>query len=310
MTKPTLVVMAAGMGSRYGGLKQIDPIGPNGEIIIEYSIYDAIKAGFGKVVFIIKEDLKEIFREKIGKKIEKIVETEYVFQNMNFGVPNDFNIPMERIKPWGTGHAVYCCKNVVKEPFAVINADDFYGQTTYKLMHDYLISSSKEYDYGMVGFILENTLTENGTVARGICEVNKDNDLISITERTAIKRFGDVTKFTEDNETWIDIQKGSIVSMNIWGFKPTIFEELERDFPKFLESIYNNELKAEFYLPSVVDKMVKEEKATVKVLVSNEQWYGVTYKADKENVCESINKLMGTVYPSKLWEAILNEERI
>lgn len=306
MTKPTLVVMAAGMGSRYGGLKQIDPIGPNGEIIIEYSIYDAIKAGFGKVVFIIKEDLKDTFREKIGKKIEKIVETEYVFQDMNFGIPENFNIPKERVKPWGTGHAVYCCKNVVKGPFAVINADDFYGQTTYKLMHDYLISSKGKYDYGMVGFILENTLTENGTVARGICEVNKNQNqnLISITERTAIKRFNNDTKYTEDNENWIDIEKGSIVSMNIWGFKPTIFEELEKEFPKFLENIADNELKAEFYLPSVVDKMVKEEQATVKVLVSKEQWYGVTYKEDKLKVCESIGQLMGTVYPSKLWEVV------
>lgn len=310
MTKPTLVVMAAGMGSRYGGLKQIDPIGPNGEIIIEYSIYDAIKAGFGKVVFIIKEDLKDTFRDKIGKKIERIVETEYVFQDMNFGVTDNIKIPKDRIKPWGTGHAVYCCKNVVKGPFAVINADDFYGQTTYKLMYEHLISSEGEYDYSMAGFILENTLTENGTVARGICEVDKNQSLISITERTAIKRFNDSTKFTEDNENWADIEKGSIVSMNIWGFKPTIFKELEKDFSIFLNKIDDNNLKAEFYLPSVVDKMVKEKKAVVKVLVSKEQWYGVTYKEDKENVCESIKQLMGTVYPSKLWEAVLNEERV
>lgn len=310
MTKPTLVVMAAGMGSRYGGLKQIDPIGPNNEIIIEYSIHDAIKAGFGKVVFIIKEDLKETFREKIGKKIEQIIETEYVFQDINFGVDNKFKIPMDRVKPWGTGHAVYCCKDVVKEPFAVINADDFYGQTTYKLMYDYLTSNVGDYDYAMAGFILENTLTENGTVARGICSVNEDQNLMSITERTSIKKFGEVTKFTEDNENWVEITKGSIVSMNIWGFKLTIFEQLEKDFPIFLENIKDNVLKSEFYLPSVVDKMVKEDKATVKVLVSSEQWYGVTYKEDKENVCNSMNKLMGNVYPSKLWEEVLNEERV
>lgn len=302
MTKPTLVVMAAGMGSRYGGLKQIDSIGPNGELIIEYSIYDAIKAGFGKVVFIIKEDLKDIFRDKIGRKIEQIINTEYVFQDIDCGVPKDFDIPVERVKPWGTGHAVYCCKDIVTGPFAVINADDFYGQTTYKLMYDYLTSNDGDYDYAMVGFILENTLTENGTVARGICEVNQEQELISITERTAIKSFNDTTKFTQDNETWHEIPSESIVSMNIWGFRPTIFKELENNFIKFIENMDSNKLKSEFYLPSVVDKMVKEDKASVKVLVSKEQWYGVTYKEDKDNVCKSISELMGTTYPSKLWE--------
>ena len=302
MTKPALVVMAAGMGSRYGGLKQIDPIGPNGEIIIEYSIYDAIKAGFSKVIFVIKEELRDTFRNKIGKKIEKIVETEYVFQDINFGIHSDFSIPKDRIKPWGTGHAIYCCKDIIDGPFAVINADDFYGQSTYKLMYDYLVSSNNDYDYAMVGFVLENTLTENGTVARGICSVDNHNNLVSITERTSIKKFENSTKYTEDNLNWIDIKNKSIVSMNIWGFKPTIFNELENDFKEFLENSKDNILKKEFYIPSVIDKMVKQNKANVKVLVSKEQWYGVTYKEDKENVCKSINKLMGSIYPDKLWE--------
>jgi dTDP-glucose pyrophosphorylase len=302
MTKPALVVMAAGMGSRYGGLKQIDPIGPNGEIIIEYSIYDAVKAGFSKVVFIIKEELKDTFRNKIGKKIEKIVETEYVFQDINFGIPSDFSIPKDRIKPWGTGHAIYCCKDIIDGPFAVINADDFYGQSTYKLMYDYLVSSNNDYDYAMVGFVLENTLTENGTVARGICSVDNYNNLVSITERTSIKKFANSTKYTEDNLNWIDIKNKSIVSMNIWGFKPTIFNELENDFKEFLENSKDNILKKEFYIPSVIDKMVKQNKANVKVLLSKEKWYGVTYKEDKDNVCKSINSLMGNVYPDRLWE--------
>ncbi len=302
MTKPALVVMAAGMGSRYGGLKQIDPIGPNGEIIIEYSVYDAIKAGFSKVVFVIKEELKEIFREKIGKKIEKVIETEYVFQDINFGIPKNFCIPKDRVKPWGTGHAIYCCKNIIDGPFVVINADDFYGQSTYKLIYDYLMSNTNEYDYTMVGFVLENTLTENGTVARGICEIDKNRNLVSITERTKIKKIGSTTKYTEDDNLWVNIKKDSIVSMNIWGFKPTIFEELENEFKLFLNNIDKDALKSEFYIPSVVDNMIKKNKANVKVLVSNEQWYGVTYKEDKENVCKNISNLMGRFYPDKLWE--------
>ncbi|MGL5756570.1 MAG: nucleotidyltransferase family protein [Paraclostridium sp.] len=302
MTKPALVVMAAGMGSRYGGLKQIDPIGPNGEIIIEYSIYDAIKAGFSKVVFVIKEEMKDTFRDKVGKKIEHIVETKYVSQNINFGVPKNFDIPKERIKPWGTGHAIYCCKEIIDGPFAVINADDFYGQSTYKLMYDYLSNNKNQYSYAMAGFVLENTLTENGTVARGICKVDDNDNLVSITERTSIKKFKDSTKYMEDNNRWIDIKEGSIVSMNIWGFRQTIFKELENDFVEFLNKSKENILKSEFYIPSVVDKMVKDKKANVKVLVSREQWYGVTYKEDKENVCKNINRLMGNVYPDKLWE--------
>ena len=302
MAKPTLVVMAAGMGSRYGGLKQIDSVGPNGEIIIDYSIYDAIKAGFSKVVFIIRKDLENAFKEKIGKKIEKIIETEYVFQDINFGVPEEFSLPKERKKPWGTAHAIYCCKNVINGPFVVINADDFYGQSTYKIIYDYLVNSKDDFEYLMAGFILENTLTENGTVARGICKVDNYNNLLSITERTSIKQFDNDIKYTEDDLNWIDIEKGSIVSMNIWGFKPTIFSELEKDFKLFLCNNKDNILKAEFYIPSVIDSMIKQKKANVKVLVSKEQWYGVTYKEDKENVCKSINNLMGNIYPDKLWE--------
>ena len=302
MTRPTLVVMAAGMGSRYGGLKQIDSVGPNGEVIIDYSIYDAIKAGFSKVVFIIREELEAVFRDKIGKKIENIIETEYVFQNINFGIPEDFNLPKERKKPWGTAHAIYCCKDFINEPFVVINADDFYGQSTYKIIYDYLVNSKDNFEYLMAGFVLENTLTENGTVARGICKVDDYSNLLSITERTSIKQFKNGTKYTEDNLNWVDIKEGSIVSMNIWGFKPTIFNELEKDFRLFLDNNKDNILKAEFYIPSVIDSMIKQKKANVKVLVSKEQWYGVTYKEDKEHVCKSINNLMGSIYPDKLWE--------
>lgn len=303
MTKPSLVVMAAGMGSRYGGLKQIDPIGPNGELIIEYSVYDAIKAGFGKVIFIIKEELYETFKEVIGSRIEKFIDVEYVFQDIN-NVPQEFNVPQDRVKPWGTGHAVLCCKKIVDTPFAVINADDFYGQTTFKLVHDYLVANKDEYRYAMAGFILENTLTEFGSVARGICEVSEDNSLKSITERTQIKRFDNKVMYTEDSEDWIELDKESIASMNIWGFMPTIFDELDKEFPKFLENSKDNILKAEFYLPSVVDNMIKTNKATVNVLTSHEQWYGVTYKEDKSFVKDSINKLMGDIYPQNLWEDI------
>jgi dTDP-glucose pyrophosphorylase len=305
MTKPTLVVMAAGMGSRYGGLKQIDPVGPNDEIIIDYSIYDALKAGFGKVIFIIKEERKEDFHEKIGAKIEKLVEVQYVFQKLE-ELPGGFNVPEGRIKPWGTAQAVLCCKNFVHNPFAVINADDFYGSSTFKVIHDYLINAqdSKDfYDYSMVGFMIENTLTENGHVARGVCTVDNEGYLNEIYERTQIEKFGDVAKYTEDNHTWNEIPKGSTVSMNIWGFTPSIFSELEANFPKFLEASKGNPLKAEYFLPTVVDSLIAEGKAKVKVLSSKEKWYGVTYQEDKPQVKEAIRKLIeNKTYPEKLWE--------
>jgi len=304
MIKPTLVVMAAGMGSRYGGLKQIDPIGPTGEIIIDYSIYDALKAGFGKVVFIIKEEMKEDFYEVIGKKIEKLVDTAYVFQKTD-NVPQGYEVPAERVKPWGTAHAVMCCKEVVDTPFAVINADDFYGQSTFKVIHDYLVKAKDSegfYQYSMVGFILENTLTDHGHVARGVCTVDDLGNLKGIQERTKIQKFEDGAKYTEDGENWIQIPEASTVSMNTWGFTPSIFKELEGRFPKFLEDSKDNILKAEYFLPTVVDNLIDENKAKVKVLTSTEQWYGVTYKEDKPRVKEAINALIEKgIYSENLW---------
>jgi len=304
MKTPTLVVMAAGMGSRYGGLKQIDPVGPNGEIIMDYSIYDAIKAGFGKVVFIIKEENEEIFKEAIGSRIEKLIDTAYVFQKID-NLPAGYNVPEGRVKPWGTGHAVLCCRDVVDTPFAVINADDFYGATSFKVLFDFLKDaedSEGKYKYSMAGFVLENTLTENGHVARGICTVDSDGYLKEIHERTKIQKFENGAKYTEDGENWVSIPEGSTVSMNTWGFTPSLFKELEVAFPKFLDASKENILKAEYFLPSVIDNLISENKATVKVLPSKERWYGVTYKEDKPVVNQAIRDLIKEgVYPEKLW---------
>lgn len=303
--KTTLVIMAAGMGSRYGGLKQIDPVGPNGEIIMEYSIYDAIKAGFSKVVFIIKKEIEDTFREVIGKKIENLIDVEYVYQKID-NLPQGFSVPEGRIKPWGTGHAVLSAKDAVKTPFAVINADDFYGANTYKLLNDFLTSnndSAEKYKYCMVGFIIENTLTENGHVARGVCSVDNEGNLIDIHERTKIMKFGEETKYTEDGQNWILIPEKSIVSMNTWGFSQSIFSELEAGFPKFLNDNKDNLLKAEYFLPTVVDNLIKAGKADVKVLSTTDKWYGVTYQEDKANVKNSIRDLvLSGKYPNHLWE--------
>ncbi|MGV8983416.1 nucleotidyltransferase family protein [Clostridium sp.] len=304
MVKPTLVVMAAGMGSRYGGLKQIDPVGPSGETIVEYSIYDALKAGFGKVVFIIKEEMLEEFKDTIGKRLEGLVETTYVFQKVD-NVPRGCNIPKERTKPWGTGHAVMCCKDVVNTPFLVINADDFYGASTFKVIHNYLsgIRDTKDFhEYCMAGFKIENTLTEHGYVARGVCVVDEHGYLDCIKERTQIKRFIDGAKYTEDGESYIQIPEGSTVSMNTWGFTPSIFDELEKKFPQFLEDNKENLLKAEYFLPSIVDGLISESKAKVRVLTTSEKWHGVTYKEDKLIVMNMIMQLVNkSVYPIKLW---------
>ena len=304
MAKPTLVIMAAGIGSRYGGLKQIDPVGPHGEIIMDYSIYDAVKAGFDKVVFIIKKEMEELFREKVGRRIDAVVKTAYVFQSVD-DVPAGFKVPEGRVKPWGTGHAVLSCRTAVDSPFAVINADDFYGQTTFQMMSDYLTGlkdSGGMYQYCMVGFKLENTLTEHGHVARGVCTLDSEGYLKEIHERTKIKKFGNETKYTEDDKGWILIPEGSFVSMNTWGFTPSIFKELEARFPAFLRDNAGNILKAEYFLPSVVDGLISEKKARVKVLPSKERWYGVTYQEDKPLVKEAIARMTEEgIYPEKLW---------
>ncbi len=300
MNQTTLVVMAAGMGSRYGGLKQIDPIGPNGEIIIDYSVYDAVKAGFSKVVFIIKKENEAVFRELIGNKLEKLVDVDYAFQSVE-DIPGGNTYGRE--KPWGTGHAVLCAKPFVKTPFAVINSDDFYGKTTFTGLQDFLskVEDNNRYQYAMMGFILENTLTDNGSVARGICDVSSEGFLKQITERTKIQKFGAETKF-EENGIWTTIPEGSYVSMNTWGFTLSIFDELEARFPQFLKDSQDNILKAEYFLPSVVDALIQEKKADVKVVPCGEKWYGVTYKEDKQPVVESIQKMVDAgIYPKNLW---------
>lgn len=303
MQKPTLVIMAAGMGSRYGGLKQIDPVGPNEEIIIDYSIYDAISAGFEKIVFIIKDEIEKDFKEIIGNRIQKKINVQYAYQRLN-NLPQGFSVPEGRTKPWGTGHAVLSCKGMINEPFAVINADDYYGKEAFELLYKELIQlcNKGQYACSMVGYGLENTITENGHVARGVCKVNESGYLTDIVERTRIeKREGEI-QFTEDGEEWISLPSDSIVSMNCWGFSKDIIDELDSRFSHFLTENKENLTKTEYFLPFVVDELIKENKARVKVLKTSEKWYGVTYKEDKETVVNAIRQMIKNgKYPERLW---------
>lgn len=306
MKEPVLVIMAAGMGSRYGGLKQIDPIDEQGHIIMDFSIFDAVKAGFKKVVFIIKKENESDFREVIGNRLNKYVEISYVFQDVN-NIPKEFLVPEGRVKPWGTGHAVLSCIEEVDGPFAVINADDYYGQSAFSSIYNYLVThgDDQKYRYTMVGYIIENTLTENGHVARGVCETNAEGHLIGLRERTRIEKHDDKTEYTEDDgATWNRIPEGSIVSMNMWGFHKSILAELEKGFPAFLEEgLKSNPLKCEYFLPNVVGDLLQEDKATVAVLKSSDRWYGVTYKEDKPVVVAAIKALKDQgLYPQKLWD--------
>lgn len=273
MNETTLVVMAAGMGRRFGSLKQLEPVGPNGEIILDFSIYDAVKAGFSKVVFIIKKEMEKDFRHVIGKRIEKIIDVDYAFQTLD-KIPKGCSIPNNRSKPWGTGHAVICAKSEVTTPFMVINADDYYGSHSYKIVGDYL---SQNKGMCMAGFRLKNTLTENGMVSRGLCEIEKGY-LKSVVEHTSINKNS-------------EIPLDSMVSMNMWGFDINIFDVLEQDFTLFLNDL-KNPLKDEFYLPSVVDNMIKTQSAKVKVLETLDKWYGVTYKEDLPTVKNAINQMI------------------
>lgn len=280
----TLVVMAAGMGSRFGGLKQIEPVGKNGEVLLDFSVYDAVKAGFSKVVFVIKHSIEADFKAVIGKRIEKMVNVEYVFQENDI-LPKGFVCPADRVKPWGTAHAILCCKDVVKEPFAVVNADDFYGRNAFKQMADFLLSEND--DYSMVGYRLENTLTENGHVSRGVCEI-KDSKLTTIVERTKIMDC----KYTEDDgKSWIPLPKDTVVSMNLWGFRPDIFEYIEKGFIEFLKTSINLP-KSEYYIPYVVSSLIESGEKQVEVLIAEDKWYGVTYKEDKQNVVDAIGKMI------------------
>lgn len=304
MKKTTLVIMAAGLGSRYGGIKQLEPVGPGGEIIMDYSIYDAIEAGFNKLVFIIRKDIEQDFYDVIGKRIEKIIEVEYVFQEID-NLPDGFEKPVDRTKPWGTGQAVLSCLGVVNEPFAVINADDYYGKEAFVKIHDFLIqntSSNLPYQFCMAGFVLGNTLSENGTVTRGVCAVNEENLLVDIVETSGIKEENNkgvaVNKLGEP----ISVNLDGAVSMNMWGFTPAIFEELQQGFVQFLSDISENQLKAEYLLPEAVDKLIKANKAEVHVLKTNDKWFGVTYKEDKDMVVKSFGELVAKgIYPNKLY---------
>lgn len=307
MKKPVLVIMAAGMGSRYGGLKQIDPVDNEGHIIMDFSIYDAKRAGFEKVVFIIKKAIEKEFKAGIGDRISQYMDVEYVYQELDT-LPEGFEVPEGRVKPFGTGHAILSCKDVVDGPFAVINADDYYGAHAFQEIYNYLTENEddEKYHYAMVGYILSNTLTENGYVSRGICEMDKDAFLTGITERTHIEQRDMGVQFTEDDgKTWEDIAADSIVSMNMFGFTASMLKELECRFPEFLEKgLKENPMKCEYFLPSVVSDLIEEDKADVKVLRSEDRWYGITYKEDKEAVVSAVQKLKDTgVYPQHLWEA-------
>ena len=304
--KPVLVIMAAGMGSRYGGLKQIDSIDAYGNKIIDYSIFDAVQAGFEKVVFIIKKAIEKEFRENIGDRIASHVKVEYVYQELD-RLPAGYQVPEGRVKPWGTGHAILCCQDVIDGPFAVINADDYYGKSAFVSIYNQLseISDGEKYQYTMVGYRLYNTLTENGHVARGVCTISEDGKLVDIHERTRIEKQGDKAKFTEDDgKTWTELGEDTVVSMNMWGFTKSIIEELDQRFAVFLDKeLPGNPLKCEYFLPFVVDELLKEYKAEVTVLKSVDRWYGVTYKEDKETVVNAIRELKKTgIYPEKLWE--------
>lgn len=277
----TLVVMAAGMGSRFGGLKQVEPIGPKGEAILDFSVYDAKKAGFNKVVFVIKHEIEEEFRSLVGSRIEKQIAVEYVFQETDM-LPEGFTCPEDRKKPWGTGHAIYCCRNTVKTPFAVINADDYYGHSAFSQIYEQLKADRE--NYCMVGFRLANTLTENGTVSRGVCTI-EGGRLKSIVERTKIADC----RYTEDDVNWVELPADTVVSMNMWGFQPDIFKYLEQDLCEFLKEKLTTP-KAEFYLPGVVSGLISSGEKQVHVLVAEDKWYGITYKEDKDAVVSAISQ--------------------
>ena len=301
----TLVVMAAGVGSRYGGLKQIDSFGPGGEVVMEYSVYDALKAGYDRIVFIIRKDFEDVFRSRVGKKVELVAETVYVCQSLD-QVPPGFVVPEGRTKPWGTGQAVLACREAIRTPFTVINADDFYGRSTFETMADELrrVKSADGVDhYAMIGYRLANTLSEHGHVARGICEGTPDGYLINIRELLKVQKFPDGIKHTEDGLDWAPLPEESLVSMNFWGFEPSLFGELEVLFREFLRSNKGSLTKAEFLIPEAVGSLVRAKKARVKILPTRERWFGITYPQDRALAQAAIlERVRQGLYPADLWQ--------
>lgn len=303
--KPVLVVMAAGMGSRYGGLKQIDPVGSQGEAILDFSIYDAHQAGFDTVVIIIKEAIREDFMQTVGKRLEKApVEIRYAYQELD-NLPEGYTVPQGRTKPWGTSHAVLCAAEAIDgAPFAVINADDYYGKSAFRVIYEYLSACTDPNGYCMVGYELSKTVTENGSVARGVCLADENGYLTEITERTRIEKYPGGIHFTEDGETWTELAPDTTVSMNLWGFMPGFLEEIKTRFSAFLDkALVENPLKGEYFLPLPIAQLLHEKKATVKILTSPDRWFGVTYAADKPVVVEAL-KIMTQEgkYPDGLWK--------
>jgi len=299
--------MAAGMGSRYGGLKQIDPVDDDGHIIMDFSMYDARKAGFEKVVFIIKEENLADFKEVAGDRVSEFMEVSYIYQNIH-NLPAGYEVPKGRVKPWGTAHAVLSCIDEIDGSFAVINADDFYGREAFERIYNYLSEhqDDEKYRYTMVGYLLGNTVTDNGHVARGVCDLNEKGELAAVNERTRIeKRAGQIAYTEDDGVTWTKLRADATVSMNMWGFSKSILEEIKKGFPDFLDKgLKENPMKCEYFLPAVVSRLLAEERAAVAVLTSRDKWYGVTYKEDKPVVEAAIRRMKEDgIYPQHLWEA-------
>ncbi len=306
MKKPILLVMAAGMGSRYGGLKQIDPVGAHGEVILDYSLYDARRAGFDRVIFVIRHEIDDVFKERIGNHIAKCMNVEYAFQELS-DLPEGYTVPDGREKPWGTCHAVLSARELIDAPFAVINSDDYYGPNGFRLIYDFLTSHTddEKYRFCMVGYLLKNTVTPNGTVSRGICTADDDNRLIRVVEHTRIGEYPDGIRYTEDDgATWVKADGDSLVSMNFWGFSESFLKEAWARFPAFLdETLAKAPLKGEYFLPSVVSELLETDRATVDILPSPDKWYGVTYREDKPGIIRALAGMTESgIYPSPLWE--------
>lgn len=299
-----LVIMAAGLGSRYGGLKQVEPVGPDGSILMEYAIFDALREGFGKVVFVVRPEHEATFRESVGARIERRADVAYAHQRLEIPPSFGVSVPEGRAKPWGTGHAVLACRDAVTTPFAVINADDFYGRRSYRLLAEELRRPGRGDDFCMAGFRIANTLTDNGTVARGVCDVSADGFLRGVVERTRIRPAAGGAEYAEDGDAWVPLPADAVVSLNTWGFTPALFPALEEAFAAFLRNPATDLAKGELYLPAVVDGMVASGRTRVKVLPSPERWYGMTYREDAPIVRAAVlDMVRAGVYPDRLWEA-------